>query len=460
MATLGDPLAAWSFDRVLARVGVGGDSLADPESSVRYYRIKGELHQRLLRRMDLDAAEKLPPDMLRTQLRELIGALAEEESMPINSTERDQLAAELQNEILGLGPLEPLLADHTISEIMVNGHDTVFIERQGIIERVQARFNDDQHLLRVIDKIVSRVGRRIDEASPMADARLPDGSRVNAIIPPVALDGPLLSIRRFSVIPLRMRDLIAKHTLSLGMARYLAAMVKARVNIAISGGTGSGKTTLLNILSGFIPDNERIVTIEDTAELQMQQSHVARLETRPPNFEGRGEITTRALVKNALRMRPDRIVLGEVRSSEVFDMLQAMNTGHDGSLTTIHANSARDALTRLENLSSMAGANLPVKAIREQISSAIQLIVQIERLSDGSRRVMAIEEVTGIEGDVIATHPVFQFVREGLDAHGKVAGRFVWSGLRPHLLERVRSRGVDCPDEVFRDLSGGTWHEP
>ncbi|NBR97690.1 MAG: CpaF family protein [Betaproteobacteria bacterium] len=460
MATLGDPLAAWSFDRVLARVGVGGDSLADPESSVRYYRIKGELHQRLLRRMDLDAAEKLPPDMLRTQLRELIGALAEEESMPINSTERDQLAAELQNEILGLGPLEPLLADHTISEIMVNGHDTVFIERQGIIERVQARFNDDQHLLRVIDKIVSRVGRRIDEASPMADARLPDGSRVNAIIPPVALDGPLLSIRRFSVIPLRMRDLIAKHTLSLGMARYLAAMVKARVNIAISGGTGSGKTTLLNILSGFIPDNERIVTIEDTAELQMQQSHVARLETRPPNFEGRGEITTRALVKNALRMRPDRIVLGEVRSSEVFDMLQAMNTGHDGSLTTIHANSARDALTRLENLSSMAGANLPVKAIREQISSAIQLIVQIERLSDGSRRVMAIEEVTGIEGDVITTHPVFQFVREGLDAHGKVAGRFVWSGLRPHLLERVRSRGVDCPDEVFRDLSGGTWHEP
>jgi pilus assembly protein CpaF len=398
--------------------------------------------------------------MLRTQLRELIGALAEEESMPINSTERDQLAAELQNEILGLGPLEPLLADHTISEIMVNGHDTVFIERQGIIERVQARFNDDQHLLRVIDKIVSRVGRRIDEASPMADARLPDGSRVNAIIPPVALDGPLLSIRRFSVIPLRMRDLIAKHTLSLGMARYLAAMVKARVNIAISGGTGSGKTTLLNILSGFIPDNERIVTIEDTAELQMQQSHVARLETRPPNFEGRGEITTRALVKNALRMRPDRIVLGEVRSSEVFDMLQAMNTGHDGSLTTIHANSARDALTRLENLSSMAGANLPVKAIREQISSAIQLIVQIERLSDGSRRVMAIEEVTGIEGDVITTHPVFQFVREGLDAHGKVAGRFVWSGLRPHLLERVRSRGVDCPDEVFRDLSGGTWHEP
>jgi len=444
----------------LARVGVGGDSLADPESSVRYYRIKGELHQRLLRRMDLDAAEKLPPDMLRTQLRELIGALAEEESMPINSTERDQLAAELQNEILGLGPLEPLLADHTISEIMVNGHDTVFIERQGIIERVQARFNDDQHLLRVIDKIVSRVGRRIDEASPMADARLPDGSRVNAIIPPVALDGPLLSIRRFSVIPLRMRDLIAKHTLSLGMARYLAAMVKARVNIAISGGTGSGKTTLLNILSGFIPDNERIVTIEDTAELQMQQSHVARLETRPPNFEGRGEITTRALVKNALRMRPDRIVLGEVRSSEVFDMLQAMNTGHDGSLTTIHANSARDALTRLENLSSMAGANLPVKAIREQISSAIQLIVQIERLSDGSRRVMAIEEVTGIEGDVITTHPVFQFVREGLDAHGKVAGRFVWSGLRPHLLERVRSRGVDCPDEVFRDLSGGAWHEP
>jgi len=456
MAKTDESLAVWGYGSVLRRVGIAAEGPAEGDSSSRYYRIKSQLHQRLLRRMDLEAAEKLGPEMLRNQLRELIGALIEEENLPINSAERDRLAVEMYNEISGLGPLEPLLADPGVSEIMVNGFDTVFVERAGKIERVPARFNDNAHLMRVIDKIVSRVGRRVDEASPMADARLPDGSRVNAIIPPVALDGPLLSIRRFAVVPLRMRDLVQKGTVSPGMARYLEALVRARVNIAISGGTGSGKTTLLNILSGFIPDDERIVTIEDTAELQMQQSHVARLETRPPNFEGKGEITTRALVKNALRMRPDRIVLGEVRSSEVFDMLQAMNTGHDGSLTTIHANTARDALTRLENLTSMAGIAMPVRAIREQIASAIQVIVQVERLTDGSRRVMAIEEVTGIEGEVITTQPVYEFVRQGVDAQGRVLGHFAWSGLRPRTMDRIHSRGIDLPEALFSSERGRT----
>lgn len=459
MAKTDESLAVWGYGSVLRRVGIASDTPTEGDTSRRYYRIKSQLHQHLLKRMDLDAAEKLSPDMLRGQLRELIGTMVDEESLPINSAERDRLALEMYNEISGLGPLEPLLADPSVSEIMVNGFDTVFVERAGRLERVPARFNDNAHLMRVIDKIVSQVGRRVDEASPMADARLPDGSRVNAIIPPVAVDGPLLSIRRFAVVPLRMRDLVQKNTLSSGMARYLQALVRARVNIAISGGTGSGKTTLLNILSGFIGDDERIVTIEDTAELQMQQSHLARLETRPPNFEGKGEITTRALVKNALRMRPDRIVLGEVRSSEVFDMLQAMNTGHDGSLTTIHANSARDALTRLENLTSMAGIAMPVRAIREQIASAIHVIVQVERLPDGTRRVVAIEEVTGIEGEVITTQTIFQFARQGIDAAGRTIGHFAWSGIRPRLMERIQSRGIDLPESMLGSDRESDWRD-
>jgi len=452
VATPDDPLAAWGYGRILeAGRRPGGAAEAGNEVLIRYYRIKGQLHQRLLSRLDLEAAERLPPADLRAQLSGLIAALIEEEGLPINAVEREQLTDEMQNEILGLGPLEPLLADPGVSEIMVNGHDRLFVERNSLIERVQSRFNDNAHLLRVIDKIISRVGRRIDESSPMADARLPDGSRVNAIIPPIALDGPLLSIRRFAVVPLRMRDIVSRNALSHNMATYLGALVKAKVNIAICGGTGSGKTTLLNILSGFIPDSERIVTIEDTAELQLQQTHVARLETRPPNAEGRGEVSTRALVRNALRMRPDRIVVGEVRSDEVFDMLQAMNTGHDGSLTTIHANSPRDALTRLENLGSMAGPNLSGRAIREQISSAIDVLVQVERFSDGSRKITAIEEISGMEGDVITMQKVFSFVRDGVDGNGGVRGRFVWSGLRPRLMERILAHGIELPESVFNE---------
>jgi pilus assembly protein CpaF len=455
MAKTDESLAVWGYGKVLRRIGMAGERPAEADNLSRYYRIKAELHQRLLRRMDLDAAEKLNPEMLCAQLRELIGSLVEEEGLPINAAERDRLTVEMYNEIIGLGPLEPLLADPGVSEIMVNGFDTVFVERAGMIERVPARFNDNGHLMRVIDKIVSRVGRRVDESSPMADARLPDGSRVNAIIPPLALNGPVLSIRRFAVVPLRMQDLVQKRTLSQGMARLLEALVRSHVNIAISGGTGSGKTTLLNILSGFIPDGERIITIEDTAELQLQQPHVVRLETRPPNFEGKGEVTTRSLVRNALRMRPDRIVVGEVRSVEVFDMLQAMNTGHDGSLTTIHANTPRSALTRLENLTSMAGVAMPVRSIREQISSAIEVLVQIERFTDGTRKVTAIEEVTGMEGDVITTQTLFQFNRKGVDVSGGVIGNFAWCGLRPRLIERIHSRGIDLPESVFASEAEG-----
>jgi pilus assembly protein CpaF len=344
------------------------------------------------------------------------------------------------------------LADPDISEIMVNGYDTVFVEKRGRIERVAIRFNDDTHLLKIIDKIVSRVGRRVDESSPMVDARLPDGSRVNAIIAPVALDGPALSIRRFAVKPLKMSDLIERRTLTPGMAELLAGMVKAKTNILISGGTGSGKTTLLNILSSYIPERERIITIEDTAELQMQQSHVVRLETRPANSEGRGEISMRSLVKNSLRMRPDRIVLGEVRGGEVIDMLQAMNTGHDGSLTTVHANTPRDALARLENLVGMGGVTLPVKPLRQQIASAINVIVQATRLSDGSRKITSIHEITGMEGDVISSQEIFHFERTGVAADGTVLGRFKPTGIRPLLAERLKVSGVGLSDDMFNPL--------
>ena len=351
-----------------------------------------------------------------------------------------------------MGPLEPLLADPDISEIMVNGFETVFVEKRGRIERVAIRFNDDTHLLKIIDKIVSRVGRRIDEASPMVDARLPDGSRVNAIISPIALDGPALSIRRFAVKPLKMADLVERRTLTPGMAELLAGMVKAKTNILISGGTGSGKTTLLNILSSYIPEHERIITIEDTAELQMQQSHVVRLETRPANSEGRGEISMRSLVKNSLRMRPDRIVLGEVRGGEVIDMLQAMNTGHDGSLTTVHANTPRDALGRLENLVGLGGVSLPVKPLRQQIASAINVVVQATRLSDGSRKITSIHEITGMEGEVISTQEIFHFERSGVAADGTVLGRFKPTGVRPLLADRLKLSGVSLGEDLFNPL--------
>ena len=425
---------------------------AAPAVSGTYYALKTRLHQSLIAKIDLAAAEAMQPDQLRSQLRDVLLGLIDEEAIPMNELERRSLVADLQNEVLGLGPLEPLLADPDISEIMVNGFDTVFVEKRGRIERVNIRFNDDTHLLKIIDKIVSRVGRRVDESSPMVDARLPDGSRVNAIISPIALDGPAMSIRRFAVKPLKMADLVERRTLTPGMAELLAGMVKAKTNILISGGTGSGKTTLLNILSSYIPEHERIITIEDTAELQMQQSHVVRLETRPANSEGRGEISMRSLVKNSLRMRPDRIVLGEVRGGEVIDMLQAMNTGHDGSLTTVHANTPRDALGRLENLVGMGGVSLPVKPLRQQIASAINVIVQATRLSDGSRKITSIHEVTGMEGEVISTHEIFHFERSGVGADGAVLGRFKPTGIRPLLAERLKISGVNLSEELFNPL--------
>jgi pilus assembly protein CpaF len=468
MATLKEKISSWNYSAPASReanaaaavrqappameaVSGAGSGAATTGGAVSgsYYALKTRLHQSLIARIDLAAAEAMSPDQLRLQLRDVLQDLIAQETLPMNEHERRALVSDLQNEVMGLGPLEPLLADPDISEIMVNGYDTLFVEKRGRIERVPARFNDDAHLLKIIDKIVSRVGRRIDESSPMVDARLPDGSRVNAIIAPVALDGPALSIRRFSVKPLKMQDLLDRRTLTPGMAELLAGMVKAKTNILISGGTGSGKTTLLNILSGYIPEDERIITIEDTAELQLQQSHVVRLETRPANSEGRGEIPMRALVKNSLRMRPDRIVLGEVRGGEVIDMLQAMNTGHDGSLTTVHANTARDALARLENLVGLGGVTLPVRPLRQQIASAINVIVQVNRLSDGSRKLTSLHEVTGMEGDVITTQEIFRFERTGVATDGTVLGQFRPTGVRPLLAERLKVFGIGLSEELF-----------
>ena len=414
-----------------------------------YYATKMQLHQKLLTRIDLNSIESMTPARLRNELGILLVALIEEEALPLNDQERSRLVADLKNEIMGLGPIEPLLADPAISEIMVNGYQNVYIEKSGCIQHTDIRFNDDAHLMKIIDKIVSRVGRRIDESCPMADARLPDGSRVNAIIAPLALDGPVLTIRRFSVVPLQIHDLIQKNSLTPAMAELLSALVKVKCNIVISGGTGTGKTTLLNILSGFIPAEERIVTLEDTAELQLQQDHVVRLETRPPNIEDKGEITMRALVKNALRMRPDRIVLGEVRSSEVIDMLQAMNTGHEGSLTTVHANSPRQALGRLENLVGMGGITLPGKALRELISSSVHFILQATRLSDGSRKITSLQEIIGMEGDIITTQEIFCFRRTGTNPDGSVQGVFMATGVRPKVSEKFNAYGIKLSDGMF-----------
>lgn len=414
-----------------------------------FYEAKVKLHQKLLSRLDLAAAETMSSEQLGLKLKDLINKLIDEDSLPVNNDERHQLIADLQNEILGLGPIEPLLADPTITEILVNGYDRVFIERRGQLELMPIQFNNNEHLLRIIDKIVSRVGRRIDESSPMADARLPDGSRVNAIIPPISLDGPTLSIRRFSVVPLKIEDLIHMGALTKGMAEFLAAMVRAKTSIIISGGTGSGKTTLLNILSSFIPEGERIITVEDTAELQLQQTHVVRLETRPQNIEGKGEVPMRALVRNSLRMRPDRIVLGEVRGSEVIDMLQAMNTGHEGSLTTIHANTPRDALSRLENLVNMGGVQMPIKTLRQQISSAIHIVVQTARLTDGTRKITSIQEITGMEGDMISMQEIFTYERKGTGNAGVVLGNFRATGLRPLVADRIKTWGIKLSDDLF-----------
>ena len=414
-----------------------------------YQLLRQRIHAILLDRVDLENLQRLAPEQVREQLRLLVERLLEEEAVVINELERKNLTRDIQHEMLGFGPLELLLADPTVSDILVNTHKRVYVERRGKLELTDVCFSDDAHLMKIIEKIVSRVGRRIDESSPMVDARLPDGSRVNAIIPPLAIDGPVMSIRRFSAQPLRLADLMLKHSLTEEMSTVLQALGKAKMNILISGGTGSGKTTMLNAISGFISAAERIVTIEDAAELQMQQPHVVRLETRPPNIEGKGEVTQRALVRNALRMRPDRIILGEVRGAEALDMLGAMNTGHEGSMATIHANTPRDALTRLENMISMASAALPVKAMRQQISSAISVVVQVSRLTDGKRKVTSIQEITGMEGEMITMQEIFTFRQTGIAEDGSVQGHFHASGVRPRFLERLRAFGITLPETLF-----------
>ena len=419
------------------------------QDSLAYQQMKSRVHQLLLGRLDLVAVESMPPERLRAELSLLVERLLIEENVVVNATERRNLVRDIQHEMLGLGPLEPLLADPTVSDILVNGSKQVYVERRGQLSLTDVTFADDDHLMKIIDKIVSRVGRRVDESSPMADARLPDGSRVNVIIPPLALDGPVMSIRRFSVVPLTMDNLVELKTLTTEMAQVLQALAGAELNMLISGGTGSGKTTLLNILSGYIDERERVVTIEDAAELQLRQPHVVRLETRPPNIEGKGEITQRSLVRNALRMRPDRVILGETRGAEALDMLQAMNTGHEGSMTTVHANTARDALGRLENMLAMSGINLPSKVARGQIASAIDVVIQTNRLTDGRRKLISISEITGLEGDVISMQDIFSFKQTGVDTEGAVKGYFQASGVRPRFMERLKSRGIVLPEALF-----------
>ncbi len=411
--------------------------------------LEDRLHRRLMEMINLRNLEKLPLQQARDQVAGQLRNMIQEERVALNDDERQLIVSDIQNEIFGLGPIEPLLADPTVSDILVNRHDMCYVERHGKLDRTDVRFRDDDHLMRIIQKIASDVGRRIDESSPMVDARLADGSRVNAIIPPLALDGPVLSIRKFSVDPLRSDDLIRFRSLTPDMAAFMEAAVKARINIIISGGTGSGKTTLLNVVSGFIPDNERIITIEDSAELQLQQPHIVRLETRPPNIEGKGEVRQRQLVRNALRMRPDRIVVGEVRGDEALDMLQAMNTGHDGSLSTIHANTARDALTRLEHMVGMSGVPIPPLVVRQQIAAAIHLVIQTERMPDGRRVISSIQEITGMEQSVVNMQEIFAFHRKGIDPRGKVLGEFRASGIRPAMLTRFKERGIHLDASVF-----------
>ena len=410
---------------------------------------KQQINERLLNVLDLSLLQSVDGDKAREQIREIASRLMTEESAPLSLRQRKVIIQRIEDEIMGLGPLEPLLADKSISDILVNGAKSVYVERRGKLEKTNVTFNDDAHLLNTIDRIVSAVGRRIDESSPMVDARLKDGSRVNAIIPPLAIDGPAMSIRRFAVELLSMDDLIGLGTVTPEVAKVLEVIVKARLNILISGGTGAGKTTMLNILSGFIPHDERIVTIEDSAELQLQQPHVVRLETRPPNIEGRGEISSRDLVRNSLRMRPERIIVGEVRGGEALDMLQAMNTGHDGSLTTVHANTPRDSLSRIENMVSMTGISFPSKALRAQIASAIDIVMQVSRLEDGSRRLTSLQEVNGMEGDIITMSDLFTFERHGMDANNKVLGRLKATGVVPAFYKSLAPRGLVLPIETF-----------
>lgn len=439
-------------ERLIKENMPGAGNGADGTSQVSFQEMKSRLHRALINRMDLTKLSTLPLDQVHAEVSRLAENVLLQEAMPLSASERERVVNEVQHELFGLGPIEPLLKDHTISDILVNSHGTIYVERRGKLERTNVTFKDDEHLMRVIERIVSSVGRRIDESSPMVDARLKDGSRVNAIIPPLSIDGPVLSIRRFGAEPLRMSSLIENKALTKDIADMLEMCVNARLNVLISGGTGAGKTTLLNALSAFIPESERIVTIEDSAELQLQQPHVVRLETRPPNIEGRGEVTQRDLVRNALRMRPDRIVIGEVRGGEAIDMLQAMNTGHDGSLTTIHANTPRDALARLETMIQMTGMRLSERAMRQQIASGINLVLQVARLSDGSRRVTSISEITGMEGDTITMQEIFQYERTGMDSQGQVIGRFRATGIRPRFAERLKASGLQLPRVFFEDI--------
>ncbi len=407
------------------------------------------IHQGLLQQLDLARLGHMDEASARREIREQSLRLMNDQSVPLSAATRQLLARRVEDEILGLGPLEPLLADPAVSDILVNGPSNVYVERGGRLEQVNVRFRDEGHLMVIIDRIVTRVGRRVDESSPMVDARLPDGSRVNAIIPPLALDGAMLSIRRFARDRMTMDDFVRVGSLTQSIADVLHAVVRGRLNVLVSGGTGTGKTTLLNVLSGFIPAHERILTIEDSAELQLRQPHVGRLETRPPNIEGRGQVTQRDLVRNALRMRPDRIIVGEVRGSEALDMLQAMNTGHDGSLTTIHANTPRDALSRIENMVAMAGVDLPTRTVRSQIASAIDVVVQMERMEDGKRRLVSVQEIQGMEGEIVTMAEIFRFDRQGIDAQGQVIGQYCATGIVPNFRDHLQRRGIELDLAVF-----------
>jgi pilus assembly protein CpaF len=422
------------------------------EPTLEYQELKFTLHRKLLDRINLEALSSMAGERVRAQVRTSVAQLVEAEKTPLSLVEKDRIIEEVLDEVFGLGPLEPLLQDPTVSDILVTTPHLVYVERAGKLHRTPVEFKDDAHLLRIIEKIVSRVGRRVDESSPMVDARLPDGSRVNAVIPPVAVDGPLLSIRRFGRHAMKGEDLVAKLALTEGMLELLKGCVKARLNILICGGTGSGKTTLLNAVSSYIPEDERIVTIEDAAELRLQQTHVARMETRPPNVEGTGAVTIRQLVINSLRMRPDRIIVGEVRAEEALDMLQAMNTGHDGSLTTLHANTPRDGLGRLEVMVGMANANMGIRSIRQQIAAAVDLIVQTSRFSDGTRRITHITEVVGMEQDIITLQDVFLFERIGTGESGHIKGRFRATGIRPKFYERLKTSGIILPTQLFQTV--------
>ncbi len=439
------PGAELTWDQRLLRNSGRNKNVLRPE----YQELKFTLHRKLLDKINLEALATIDDQRVRSEVRQAVISLIDGEPTLLSSLERQQISEEVLDEVFGLGPLEPLLQDPTISDILVNGYKQVYVERKGLLELTNVCFRDDGHLLRIIDKIVSQVGRRVDESNPMVDARLSDGSRVNAIVPPLAVDGPLLSIRRFGTDKLMPKDLVEKKALTKGMMELLEGAVKARLNIVIAGGTGAGKTTLLNAMSAFIAPKERIVTIEDAAELQLKQPHVARLETRPANLEGQGAVRQRQLLVNCLRMRPDRIVVGEVRGEEALDMLQAMNTGHDGSLTTVHANSPRDAVSRLEVMVSLANANMQMVSIRQQIASAVQVLVQASRLSDGSRRVVNVTEVTGMEGDMVTLQDIFVFEKRGVSAEGKVMGRFSATGIRPKFSEKLLAAGIRLSPELF-----------